>query len=631
MNNKVTSLQVIRKDSNIFSNIQYIIPLYQRGYAWEEKHIVQLIDDIMDVPDNSLYYIGSLIVHHRTNAFEVIDGQQRLTTLFLLLKFLDELKPADNKALLFDCRDKSNYTLNHLQDITSGASQELIDDNRIQNELIDGFCIIKDRLKSENLTALKEKLSRTVLYRIEVPDHTDLNHYFEIMNTRGEQLEQSDVLKAQLMSKLQGNKKWQSIFDYIWDACRNMNGYVQMHFPKNLRDEIFGMCWNDVPDQRLGLSQALSIDSKVSDGHNIKEAIESNFKTISNKSNTENYQKDRFESIIDFPYFLLHTLRIFVHTAQIKSQPNYKGYLIDTMLDDKKLVEAFDRVMTKGVFKDKPIDMESFVKKFVVCLLRTRVLFDKYIIKREYIGEASLDGEWSLKEICSTGQGRNKKPMYKLTKVVGDGQWYNQEYNEEVKMLQAAMRVSYTSPKAMHWITELLTWLTDYFSGQTKENWNYVEIINKIAKKPVIEFLKDEHNLHLGVATPHIVLNYLDYLLWQNDKSVNFNFEFRNSVEHWYPQNPSEGSFPRWEDNGAEGVNRFGNLCLIQRNVNSKFSNLHPSAKKSTFQEMINKGSLKLRKMSELTDDSLRWKDETCAKHEEEMLNLLKQAIWEEM
>ena len=46
------------------------------------------------------------------------------------------------------------------------------------------------------------RLAHVVLYRIEVPEHTDLNRYFEIMNTRGEQLEQHDILKAQLMGYL---------------------------------------------------------------------------------------------------------------------------------------------------------------------------------------------------------------------------------------------------------------------------------------------------------------------------------------------------------------------------------------------------------------------------------------------
>lgn len=68
----------------------------------------------------------------------------------------------------------------------------------------------------------------------------------------------------------------------------------------------------------------------------------------------------------------------------------------------------------------------------------------------------------------------------------------------------------------------------------------------------------------------HIVFNCLDFLLWKSEskKYVDFTFEFRNSVEHWYPQNPSEGTFESWID----GVDQFGNLCIIQYNVNSKFS-----------------------------------------------------------
>ena len=138
------------------------------------------------------------------------------------------------------------------------------------------------------------------------------------------------------------------------------------------------------------------------------------------------------------------------------------------------------------------------------------------------------------------------------------------------------------------------------------------------------EFLNNE-NYSLGVNTPHVVLNYLDFLLWRNkyNRNVELDFEFRNSVEHWYPRNPSEGTFDRWEDD----VDRFGNLCLIQRNINSRFSNMSPEAKKSTFKEMIKKGSLKLRIMSNLTQGanaSQQWKDSIFAQHEEDMLDLLK-------
>ena len=619
----VTGIHIITNEKNIFTNEHYIVPLYQRGYAWEEKHIVQLIDDIMDVPNDSQYYIGSLIVHRRNDAYEVIDGQQRLTTLFLLLNYLEEIHNKEHVALRFDCRAKSNYTLEHINEIVSETSHVLIDDSNIQQELLSGYNIIRDKLKSIDIKKLKNNLCKTVLYRIEVPKHTDLNHYFEIMNTRGEQLEQSDVLKANLMAYLQGDKKWQEIFATIWDACRNIDGYIQMHFPKNIREEIFGSYWNELPVKRIKDYLNLSISKKQTNGYSIKEAISTDFKITTEEASNERNQKTRFESIINFSYFLLHTLRVFVHQEHITSQTD----LLDKMLDDKKIVDAFDRVIRQGEINNKPINPQYFVKSFIICLLRTRYLFDLYIIKREYVGDAAQDGEWSLKEICSYGQGGNKKALYKLTNVVDYGRWYNEQHNKDILMLQAAMRVSYTSPKVMHWITKLLIWLTDYFLKRAPEGWIYEDIVNDTAREPVREFLNNKENFYLGVATPHIVLNYLDFLLWKKSPKIDFDFEFRNSVEHWYPRNPSEGSFPRWEDEGPNGVDRFGNLCLIQRSVNSKFSNLHPSAKKSTFQEMIDKGSLKLRIMSEMTtDNSQLWREDTCSKHEEEMLNLLKDA-----
>ena len=117
----------------------------------------------------------------------------------------------------------------------------------------------------------------------------------------------------------------------------------------------------------------------------------------------------------------------------------------------------------------------------------------------------------------------------------------------------------------------------------------------------------------MGVNTPHIVFNYLDFLLWRENKEkyADFVFEFRNSVEHWYPQHPSEGIFDTWEQ---EEVDDFGNLCIIQRSVNSRFSNMAPAAKKTTFGQMISKGSLKLRLMAERTgggsDANIQWKQE---------------------
>ena len=72
---------------------KYVIPLYQRNYAWREDEIVQLLQDIFVTfkrSNKTHYYIGSLVVLKRHNGtFEVIDGQQRLTTLSLLVRLLE--------------------------------------------------------------------------------------------------------------------------------------------------------------------------------------------------------------------------------------------------------------------------------------------------------------------------------------------------------------------------------------------------------------------------------------------------------------------------------------------------------------------------------------------------------------
>ena len=188
-------------------------------------------------------------------------------------------------------------------------------------------------------------------------------------------------------------------------------------------------------------------------------------------------------------------------------------------------------------------------------------------------------------------------------------------------MLQASMRVSFTSPKVMHWITESLLWL---FKNKFNEK-DFEECLENIAKNSVKKNLFDYVTYkNLGVQTRHIAFNYLDYLLWKENKEKydNFIFEYRNSVEHWYPQNPSGGTFEQWP---KQEVDHFGNLCIIQRNVNSKFSNLEPHSKKATFEEMISKGSIKLRLMAEKTKEGVAWKDE-YEKFGEDMLNKLEEA-----
>ena len=610
-NNQIKALQIVNSDDKtIFEGDNYIIPLYQRAFAWSDKEITQLIDDIYDF-EAEKYYIGSLIVNVNSNGlYEVIDGQQRLTALFLLLNYLGYSWKKDR--LCYECREKSNYTLNNLLPDEDNKNKS-VDEDKIEQTLIKGLEIIDQKFCSDKIDEVKfkEKLKNVKIFRIEVPPHTDLNRYFEIMNVRGEQLEQHDILKAKLMEPL--NPDEQTAFSIIWDACRDMSGYVQMHFAKPQRELLFGGDWD-----WLNIDNIFSLTADNGSVHpqtaikiiEIKEPIQKW------DGDDESGNRIRFESIIDFPFFLLHVLKVFVATE-------FNEYFssIPELLDDKKLLKTFTDII------DKWKSDKEFSLKFIKYLLKSRFLFDKYIIKREYKNEDTT-GSWSLKELKVSGARSKKKSYYRDTYFGELNEWKTTYSPRAVTnlMLQSCLRVSYTSPKIMHWITELLKWLNvDDNLKKLSQFENQIEII---AQKPVIKFITDKNYMQ-GVNTPHIVLNYLDYLLWtkRSDakyKGLNFDeffFEFRNSVEHWYPQHPSKQSFDSWAD-----VDKFGNLCIIQRNVNSKFSNLSPASKKDTYQQMIEKGSLKLRVMSYITKDDTAWKETICDEHEDAMLKLLKAA-----
>lgn len=606
--------------STLFSDekVKYEIPLYQRAYAWTEIEIEQLIDDINE-HDGDTYYIGSLIVYKKENKFEVIDGQQRLTTLLLLMITLEMDEVPVKNVLSFACRKRADDTLSKYIDKKEALDEEL------EQSLVRGKRIITEKFNRDNINKIEfiKKMSHLKLYRIQVPYHTDLNRYFEIMNTRGEQLEQHDILKASLMSEIQ-DEYAKEIFAQVWDACSDMTGYVQMHFNTEMRANIFGCDWKSVPNIVISKKKKKNKQNKIS----IDQVLAADFKVQVTDGYNDRSERVRFESIIEFPYFLLHVLRVYIDVNKVK----FKGEeTLGEQLDDKKLTKEFEKVIKHGLKKGKAIsdNKEDFSLSFMRCMLKCRFLFDKYIIKREYANE-SADGEWSMKQLEVSGEGSKRKPYYRDTQIVNYREWKQEERSKSRHdndlMLQAALRVSYTSPKVMHWITDLLIWLYD---DDNRTYLSYYEgEIESIAIEAVKTNFLEREDLNMGVNTPHIVFNYLDYLIWKSDKTkyADFVFEFRNSVEHWYPQHPSENTFDCWPQ---EEVDNFGNLCIVQRNINSKFSNMAPAAKKITFEKNINSGSLKLRKMSELTDGGERtnklW-HQTYKKHGQEMLKILNDA-----
>ena len=623
----------IESENFIFNeNKRFRIPLYQRAYAWGKDEIEALINDIVDFNrkgENKKYYLGFLVVHDAKKYLEVIDGQQRLTTLFILLKVLGY--EFNSSSLTFECRDISNKTLDNIDDL------ELLE--KEEKNIVDAKRIIEDAFLHDESkkNEFKEKLKNVLLYQIEVPPHTDLNHYFEIMNTRGEQLEQADVLKAKLISYLDDEKE-RDVFSTIWSACSDMSGYVLRHFKKNIEKKLFEKDPSSLKWDNL-LLDVFNEPSSLVSLFGIKDIIEKDeFKDIANiYTNEEKNENVTFQSIIPkFSYFLEHVLKVYIRANSVKRMNKKEFY---EQLDDKKLTEYFDTFINEGCIDDNKINPKKFSEDFITLLLKLRILFDKYVIKRSFKNGDS-EGEWSLQSPAFD----KKEGFYtKDTTFLKSGQWTRKhEYRHKNNlMIQACCRVSYTSPQAMHWITEVLLYLhkkesiylTKYVDEEEKNNYIYLnEVVeNFVKEKGIKPYIEEEENItsrpsyQSGFATPHIVLNYIDYLLWQRNTKDNFVFTNRNSLEHWYPRHPAQGSIETYDK-----VDRLGNLCLLTSDINSKFSNASPE-EKSRYVKNILYPSLKLLKMKSLTEektsDNKSWKDDGVDVHEKEIIALLKESI----
>ena len=579
--------------SRIFSNVHYEVPIYQRNYAWDSDQIEQLIEDIMSTDDD--YFLGNLIVNQKdNNVYEVIDGQQRLTTLFLLERYLGIA--IANDALRFEARDKSNRTLAALPN-TNQLTDELL-----SSEIKEGYKIIDDYFEKTGLSSDKEKfikrLDKVNLIRVQVPAKIDLNHYFEIMNTRGEQLELHEIAKANFLSKITSpiDKK---IASDIWEYCSNMDSYIQMNYHKDKRDMIFSNDWSSLSEQIVDFDSLVGCyqnESVTEVRFTLEEILQGEGVLSGESTSSEELENERFESIISFPNFLLQVNKAI--TISIADD--------DSSLDDKNFLD---------IIKNNWAD-ESSAKHFLFMMLKARVIFDKYVLKREFARDYKETGKWSLQRLEKYRDARTDKPKY-IGTFGGD----EDDRNRQIRTLQSALRITYTSPKTMHWISLVLS------SYLNDENADILKILESYAQSKVDT---SRYETASGFGFERIVFTYLDYLIYRDGYSFNghemirplssdWQFQFRSSIEHFYPQNPTE--LPPWENDDS---NCFGNLALITVSGNSIFNNASPDGKASSNPGIIAQ-SLKLKIMAEMMRQNNNiWDQKLAHIHQDEMFKILR-------
>lgn len=640
------------------NQVTYEVPIYQRNYAWEDDEISALIQDVYDafIQRKNTYFIGTLVSYHKGDqVYEVIDGQQRLTTINLVLSALDINR---KNKLTYRARKKSNETIKNIP---------LFENEEKDNGIISGYGFAKNAIKkiipSEELESYKKYFQENVhIIHYNVLRDIDLNHYFEIMNSRGEQLEKHEIIKARLVEQL--NEQDKVTFSQLWENCSMMHVYIQQ---KYRQEAIFGRNHHEF------LISGFDELPKVEMGSGKKSILDFINGIVADQNPNNNDTPDSFQPIIDFSNLLLIVLKI----TRIKDQ-NFDP--ISFTLDDKELIREFDKIELN----------ESFVKQFGYNLLKVRYYLDNYIVHHSNENETLDSNPWKL-------QYWSKNERQQLTNLGG-----RSETQDKLVQLLSMFEVSFAARQRKNYLFYCLLHL--FNEGTDIEK--YYTFVKNLADKYFQDVYLDKAKLNainvpnpgsfdstilvdnkLDVVSqnpnwdfssiygdgtvrsngiPLFVFNYLDYKLWEKyynelrgektkegsaERKIFFEnlgcsdfglklfeqFYFsrtRRSLEHFYPQAKADGNDGRPTQ---DQINCLGNYAMIGSEMNSSGNSWDPNAKLSRYLDpgkirQISIASIKFMIMMQKCKDNLlqnnrkhglEWNFEDIKEHQRKMESIL--------
>ncbi|MFY8188049.1 MAG: DUF262 domain-containing protein [Flavobacterium sp.] len=639
--------QLINIASVVEEGWEFNIPIYQRLYVWTEEQVKTLFEDLHTAytAKKDLYYIGGIITVENTlkpKLFDLVDGQQRFTTLWLLSNELGRaLLPftynGKNLRLQFSIRENVSefftsigQTSNKVN-VASNDFSDLMQVGKARNliiQLIDKH-LSNDSEKQAFSNFIFEKVR---MVKTTVPSSNDLNKLFEALNNRGAQLEHHEILKARLLSFIESVSKRQK-YAKLWQACSVMDNYVERAIALEIgsAQHIAAIYYNGFAikdvlslfdyreyNKELSLSDVIQKPEKYS-------TITDTFRKELNHH--PEATEDEFEparSVLSFPQLLLHTLRIFLFEQEKKDIQR---------INEKELLEIFDKHFLKSDFID-----EKSVIEFIETLFKVRYAFDRYVIKWVTVGDQKE--EHILKDIYKQNQKRGGQTYY-LRRI-------KKEDLHGIGLLQSILYHSQQNT-TQYWLTPFLYWMIDegpsfndaflflrhldntLLSSNTEEiplperTIQSMEVYLKYKPAQEAIFGNSDNPREDGTAFPHYWFYKIEFVLWYYRNKLgkaeswkDYKMTARNSIEHIGPQNPRAP-----EDKVCtEMLDTMGNLVLVTRSINSEYSDKAFGVKKSMFLDKKSKGSIDSLK-SDLIYEEKYWNDRMAKKHFERIEELL--------
>lgn len=217
MNNAILDIKYVGEIDGDF-----IIPSYQRGYRWGKQEVERLLEDIYNACEynddgkKKKYCLQPIVVHSKDNMYELIDGQQRLTTLFLIYKYINKI--LSNEEDIYTTK----FTISYESSARKNAKQylESLDDDK-KNENIDFYYIYnayenikqwfenkfigdirKKRILATNFDKYFEEQVQVIWYEVPQDETDKLEDLFTRLNIGKIRLTSSELVKAALLKQI---------------------------------------------------------------------------------------------------------------------------------------------------------------------------------------------------------------------------------------------------------------------------------------------------------------------------------------------------------------------------------------------------------------------------------------------
>lgn len=696
-----TSLNDLLAEDGV--SVKFNIPIYQRLYVWGEQEIKRLLEDILDSnKKNKDQFIGTVVLkrnlvesNNQVITYDLVDGQQRFTTLWLLSLLFDDNRLGKftthktngkvTSRLVFSIRDKVTVFFNKLYNEIESLSSELsfIDrlqkiksilssittdnklnqlDNDLNDKRLDNIreglkSIIQVLIEHEYSNNFDKDLSTHVFKRVQfisvkIPKVQDLNKLFEILNNRGVQLLQEDIVKASLISNINDNEK--DVYNQLWTACSVMNEYFENVLKTSIKNtsevrKMFEIMFDENSKNKIArINEVMQEDSQGngnSSPNSLSKLLSSDL-SYDEPNNVTNDQKDEnkkhVESIISFPQLILHTLRIYDLEYHKEDLDNTELNFFPG-IDENKLIEVFQSRL------DPENSMPIKATKFIEILFRTRFVFDLVVLK------------W-------VEQGADRQ--LKLKRLQVDSKNYLTRDERENDSLQLLQRMLYHTqdPRKHNWLTPFLYHCIKLVHKKTFDTLNFEEVFKKLeyidnlmfccsdwnkeranqARILCLNNLKDfaskrkfdiyEDIQKQGLKTPHYWFYKIDLLLFRNvhrekdseglvyPKRIGnwdkFKMTSRNSIEHVLPRDALEKkSYSEREEKLIQYS--IGNLALVTTTDNSTYNARFFTEKANTYENLNGKipSTLKLDWIYGKRD--LTWEVDDIKSHAESVKKLL--------